>query len=102
MKESAKAEMQSLKLSLLKKSWTTCVSVQFMFFLKKCMKEIDQIHLSSEAQCVSHHLPPVDCHMKPPTFLVIHVPYSMQQIPHRFKTMSNLKCSIYFTPSHIL
>ncbi len=24
--------------------------------------EIDQIHLSSEAQCVSHHLPPVDCH----------------------------------------
>ena len=41
MKESAKAEMQSLKLSLLKKSWTTCVSVQFMFFLKKCMKEID-------------------------------------------------------------
>ncbi len=25
--------------------------------------EIDQIHLSSEAQCVSHHLPPVDCHI---------------------------------------
>ncbi len=24
--------------------------------------EIDQIHLSSEAQCVSHHLPQVDCH----------------------------------------
>ena len=24
--------------------------------------EIDQIHLSSEDQCVSHHLPPVDCH----------------------------------------
>ncbi len=24
--------------------------------------EIDQIHHSSEAQCVSHHLPPVDCH----------------------------------------
>ncbi len=24
--------------------------------------EIDHIHLSSEAQCVSHHLPPVDCH----------------------------------------
>ncbi len=24
--------------------------------------EIDQIHLSSEAQCVSHHLPLVDCH----------------------------------------
>ncbi len=24
--------------------------------------DIDQIHLSSEAQCVSHHLPPVDCH----------------------------------------
>ncbi len=23
--------------------------------------EIDQIHLSSETQCVSHHLPPVDC-----------------------------------------
>ncbi len=28
--------------------------------------EIDQIHLSSEAQCVSHHLPPVDCHTLPP------------------------------------
>ncbi len=25
--------------------------------------EIDQIHLSSEAQCVSHHLPLVDCHI---------------------------------------
>ncbi len=24
--------------------------------------EIDNIHLSSEAQCVSHHLPLVDCH----------------------------------------
>ncbi len=24
--------------------------------------EIDQIHLSSEAQCVSHHFPLVDCH----------------------------------------
>ncbi len=24
--------------------------------------EIDQFHLSSEAQCVSHHLPLVDCH----------------------------------------
>ncbi len=24
--------------------------------------EIDHIHLSSEAQCVSHHLPQVDCH----------------------------------------
>ncbi len=24
--------------------------------------EIDQIHLSSEAHCVSHHLPQVDCH----------------------------------------
>ncbi len=24
--------------------------------------EIDHIHLSSEAQCVSHHLPLVDCH----------------------------------------
>ncbi len=24
--------------------------------------EIDQIHLSSEAQCVCHHLPQVDCH----------------------------------------
>ncbi len=24
--------------------------------------EIDQIHLRSEAQYVSHHLPPVDCH----------------------------------------
>ncbi len=24
--------------------------------------EIDHIHLSSEAQCVSHHLSPVDCH----------------------------------------
>ncbi len=27
--------------------------------------EIDQIHLSSEAQYVSHHLPPVDCHKEP-------------------------------------
>ncbi len=25
--------------------------------------EIDHIHLSIEAQCVSHHLPPVDCHI---------------------------------------
>ncbi len=25
--------------------------------------EIDHIHLSSEAQCVSHHLPPMDCHI---------------------------------------
>ncbi len=25
--------------------------------------EIDHIHLSSEAQCVSHHLPQVDCHI---------------------------------------
>ncbi len=25
--------------------------------------EIDHIHLSSEAQCVSHHLPLVDCHI---------------------------------------
>ncbi len=24
--------------------------------------EIDHMHLSSEAQCVSHHLPQVDCH----------------------------------------
>ncbi len=28
--------------------------------------EIDQIHLSSEAQCVSHHLPQVDCHKRHP------------------------------------
>ncbi len=27
--------------------------------------EIDHIHLSSEAQCVSHHLPQVDCHNFP-------------------------------------
>ncbi len=27
-----------------------------------CNPEIDHIHLSSEAQCVSHHLPQVDCH----------------------------------------
>ncbi len=27
--------------------------------------EIDHIHLSSEAQCVSHHLPQVDCHIMP-------------------------------------
>ncbi len=25
--------------------------------------EIDHIHLSSETQCVSHHLPQVDCHI---------------------------------------
>ncbi len=25
--------------------------------------DIDHIHLSIEAQCVSHHLPPVDCHI---------------------------------------
>ncbi len=30
--------------------------------LRISYSEIDQIHLSSEAQCVSHHLPPVDCH----------------------------------------
>ena len=28
----------------------------------KRYSEIDQIHLSSDAQCVSHHLPQVDCH----------------------------------------
>ncbi len=30
--------------------------------------EIDHIHLSSEAQCVSHHLPLVDCHTNENTF----------------------------------
>ena len=28
--------------------------------------EIDHIYLSIEAQCVSHHLPPVDCHIMLP------------------------------------
>ena len=31
--------------------------------------EIDHIHLSSEAQCVSHHLPQVDCHNTPVTLI---------------------------------
>ncbi len=34
----------------------------FTFYLIVLYSEIDQIHLSSEAQCVSHHLPQVDCH----------------------------------------
>ncbi len=33
--------------------------------------EIDQIHLSSEAQCVSHHLPQVDCHTKSKTLCTL-------------------------------
>ncbi len=35
----------------------TCESL-----IVRLYSEIDQIHLSSEAQCASHHLPPVDCH----------------------------------------
>ena len=31
-------------------------------FSVRLYSEIDHIHLSSEAQCVSHHLPQVDCH----------------------------------------
>ncbi len=34
----------------------------FAFYLVNFGIPFDQIHLSSEAQCVSHHLPPVDCH----------------------------------------
>ncbi len=31
------------------------------FLVVRLYSEIDHIHLSSEAQCVSHHLPQVDC-----------------------------------------
>ncbi len=31
--------------------------------------EIEHLHLSSEAQCVSHHLTPVDCHMNALTWV---------------------------------
>ncbi len=36
----------------------------FTFFIDRfgIPSEIDHIHLSIEAQCVTHHLPPVDCH----------------------------------------
>ncbi len=36
--------------------------IPFWFQPIRLYSEIDQIHLSSEAQCVSHHLPQVDCH----------------------------------------
>ncbi len=32
--------------------------------VNRLYSEIDHIHLSSEAQCVSHHLPLVDCHSR--------------------------------------
>ena len=34
----------------------------FYLIILGLYSEIDHIHLSSESQCVSHHLPQVDCH----------------------------------------
>ncbi len=36
----------------------------FVFYLVNLYSEIDHIHLSSEAQCVSHLYPQVDCHTR--------------------------------------
>ncbi len=37
-------------------------ALHFTWSILGLYSEIDHIHLSSEAQCVSHHLPLVDCH----------------------------------------
>ncbi len=43
--------------------------------------EFDHIHLSSEAQCVSHHLPQVDCHRRCITNFMFFAQRSMGRYP---------------------
>ncbi len=68
--------------------------------------EIDQIHLSSEAQCVSHHLPPVDCHnqFELSVYTTEHVPLEGRiKLFYHTRTILRINCiSSFHAGNHFL